>query len=868
MANGGLAMKPSHHQMMPSFPPVDRRTTRSTSAYNLPYLDWGTRPTTYTDLEGADLPGQFQRMDQQYLSFNAQRRRMVSPAAPLHYIDHHYPPSSSGMPPRLDYHAAFDAPQNAHMMRQQNHVSQHQHHMGQRQYDMNQQQHMMPPQQNQKWNYPSKHNNVSHHQQQQNQAQNYVNQNYVNQWQYQQDHVGQQQNRQDYVNQQQRPVSQQKNHVSLQQNHVSQQQHHVSQQQNHVSQQQYNLAQQDHVTQQQNHVSQQKYNQPQYHDQLMNQQQYHPAQLDHVSQQNFNQYNVNQLQQHPVHQDHVSQQEDHVSQHKYNNQQQTQHHVSQQQYNLAQQDRVRQQQQQNNVSQQKYNRQQQQFNNSQQQSYVNQQQYHLAQQDHVSSEQKYSQHQYHVNPPQQHAIHQDHVSQQDHMRYNQQQNQHHVSLQLNQVSQQQHHVSQQQNHVSQQQHHVSQQQNNVSQQQHHVSQQQNHVSQQQDYVSQQQYNLTQQQDHVIHQQHQQQKNVNKKRHRVSQLQENHTGQQQTHANPQQQYLSSQQNHVNKHQYHMTQQQDHVTPQQDHVTQLNQPMVQHQTSLPDHQHYINSKDPPGNLPPPPDGYIKMQSVGAQVNQTSVTPPEYVVMNSHVNESPRSYSLNIPNTPPGTESPQKPIEVPHKQEPPRVAPKPSRPPKKSALLAGGANHSSMDTGDVSPSNSISPPHSEVTTPTTAPPVPVKKKNSLHRRKGLAIYDQPPAHSEISRISQQFESTSLSSPQTTQVPTTSHNHSSYIHTHTENTSPPVAPVTMAPDHDSSKSVSPQEKLKLFCFTWCLILQLPPGWFAEMDTGRGQFYYFNRDMGYTTWNYDEVLNIHHDNETKVSVATTLLSS
>ena len=42
-------------------------------------------------------------------------------------------------------------------------------------------------------------------------------------------------------------------------------------------------------------------------------------------------------------------------------------------------------------------------------------------------------------------------------------------------------------------------------------------------------------------------------------------------------------------------------------------------------------------------------------------------------------------------------------------------------------------------------------------------------------------------------------------------------------------------------------------------------MDASRGQFYYFNRDMGYTTWSYDEVMNIHHDNKTKVSVTTTL---
>ena len=42
---------------------------------------------------------------------------------------------------------------------------------------------------------------------------------------------------------------------------------------------------------------------------------------------------------------------------------------------------------------------------------------------------------------------------------------------------------------------------------------------------------------------------------------------------------------------------------------------------------------------------------------------------------------------------------------------------------------------PTRGVSPPHSGAATPTNAPPIPVKKKNSLHRRKGLAVYDQPP-------------------------------------------------------------------------------------------------------------------------------------
>jgi len=31
---------------------------------------------------------------------------------------------------------------------------------------------------------------------------------------------------------------------------------------------------------------------------------------------------------------------------------------------------------------------------------------------------------------------------------------------------------------------------------------------------------------------------------------------------------------------------------------------------------------------------------------------------------------------------------------------------------------------------------------------------------------------------------------------------------------------------------------------------------------------MGYTTWSYDEVMNIHHNNETKVSVTCLLVNA
>ena len=183
--------------------------------------------------------------------------------------------------------------------------------------------------------------------------------------------------------------------------------------------------------------------------------------------------------------------------------------------------------------------------------------------------------------------------------------------------------------------------------------------------------------------------------------------------------------------------------------------------------------------------------------AITTPEYVVMNNQHNEAPRSYSLNVPNTPPGAaELPQKTLELPPKQEPPRVAPKPSRPPKKSALLSVGGNRS-VDAGDVTPPCGVSPPHSEAATPTNAPPVPVKKKNSLHRRKGLAVYDQPDG--DVGKISQRFESTSLSHPQPMQVQTSPHYDSPKdLRTPTVVTSPPVAPVTMAPDQNTTESVS----------------------------------------------------------------------
>ena len=194
--------------------------------------------------------------------------------------------------------------------------------------------------------------------------------------------------------------------------------------------------------------------------------------------------------------------------------------------------------------------------------------------------------------------------------------------------------------------------------------------------------------------------------------------------------------------------------------------------------------------PPEGYIKMHSVPPPSLNTT---RDYVEMNSQLNEAPRSYSLNVPNTPPDSEVPQKPLELLHKQEPPRVAPKPSRPPKKSALLTAGGGRA-VDTEDLSSPQGVSPPRSEAATPTNAPPIPVKKKNSLHRRKGMAIYDQPPT-GDVRQISQQLEFTSLSQPQPTQVQTSSQN--GMYPTCTVDTSPPVAPVTTPPEHENTKPV-----------------------------------------------------------------------
>ena len=214
--------------------------------------------------------------------------------------------------------------------------------------------------------------------------------------------------------------------------------------------------------------------------------------------------------------------------------------------------------------------------------------------------------------------------------------------------------------------------------------------------------------------------------------------------------------------------------------------------------------------------------SQMSQPSaITTPEYVVMNNQLNEAPRSYSLNVPNTPPGAaELPQRTLELPHKQEPPRVAPKPSRPPKKSALLSVGGNRS-VDTGDVSPPHGVSPPHSGAAMPINPPPVPVKKKNSLHRRKGLAVYDQPDG--DVGKISQQFESTSLSHPQPTQVQNSPHYDSpKELRTHTVATSPPVAPVTMAPDHNTTKSVSHPSKTKC---VFNLLYRVATSWMVCRD-------------------------------------------
>ena len=177
----------------------------------------------------------------------------------------------------------------------------------------------------------------------------------------------------------------------------------------------------------------------------------------------------------------------------------------------------------------------------------------------------------------------------------------------------------------------------------------------------------------------------------------------------------------------------------------------------------------------------------------TTPEYVEMNSQFNEAPHSYSLNVPNTP-DSEASQKPLELLSKQEPPRVAPKPSRPPKKSALLTTGGGRA-VDAEDMSPPHGASPPRSEAATPTNAPPIPVKKKNSLHRRKGPVIYDQPPTGG-IRQITQQLESTSLSQPRPTQVQTSSQN--DIHHNRTVDTSPPVAPITTPPNQENTKSVS----------------------------------------------------------------------
>ena len=225
---------------------------------------------------------------------------------------------------------------------------------------------------------------------------------------------------------------------------------------------------------------------------------------------------------------------------------------------------------------------------------------------------------------------------------------------------------------------------------------------------------------------------------------------------------------------------------------------------------------------------MHSVNDQLSQPSTTTPiDYVQMNSPaINESPRTYSLNVPTTPPGVE--QRPLDTVHKA--PQVAPKPSRQPKKSALLSGGTSI-------------------EQQVKSAMPPVIPAKKNSLHRRKGLAIYDQTD-----SNISQQLESTSISSEPRT-VPS---NAVPPFNAQPKDVSPPVAPVTMPTSNP--KTVSYPCNLQMYLNLFFVTMQLPPGWFAEMDSSRGQFYYFNRDMGYTTWDIDEVMHIHHENQVGVS--------
>jgi len=152
---------------------------------------------------------------------------------------------------------------------------------------------------------------------------------------------------------------------------------------------------------------------------------------------------------------------------------------------------------------------------------------------------------------------------------------------------------------------------------------------------------------------------------------------------------------------------------------------------------------------------------------------------ITESPRTYSLNVPTTPPGVE--QRPLDT--IQKAPQVAPKPSRPPKKSALLSGGT--SNVNSEQVKSS---------------MPPVIPAKKNSLHRRKGLATYDQ--TDSNTCNVTQQLESTSISSE-----PQTASSAVSPFNALPKDVSPPVAPVTIP--ISAPKSVSyPCNLVDITCF------------------------------------------------------------
>jgi len=361
---------------------------------------------------------------------------------------------------------------------------------------------------------------------------------------------------------------------------------------------------------------------------------------------------------------------------------------------------------------------------------------------------------------------------------------------------------------------MEQQQNNLTQQQHHTGQQRNHIDQRMSYPYQmnQQPNQGSQQQHIPRQssppsnvfqqqQHLYQQQMNHVNHQhleqrisppyhmgqhfndVSQSQQHHVSQPSQHVSQTPQYVTKPPQHVS-HQQHMGQRASPVNQQQQQQNfsehrqcYYSDRQQQHQTALPSSTSQYNNNHPstyPSNFslsPPPqpvPEGYIKMHSVGAQLSQPT-TPVDYVQMNSPpINDSPRTYSLNVPTTPPGVE--QRPLDTVHKA--PQVAPKPSRPPKKSALLSGG-------TGNVNFEQVKS----------SKPPVIPAKKNSPHRRKGLATYDQ--TDNSINNISQQLGSTSISSE-----PSTVPSDLPPFNAQSKDVSPKIAPVSMPTS--APKSVS----------------------------------------------------------------------